>query len=52
VRGTVALAVAAGAIRLNGATLGAGTVTVIDRETPHAVEAVEESGLVLTAVLK
>lgn len=51
-RGTVALAVAAGSIRLNGATLGVGTVAVIDRETPHAVEAIEESALVLTAVLK
>lgn len=51
-RGTATLAIASGSIRLNGATLGAGTVAVIDRETPHAVEAIEESALVLTAVLK
>ncbi len=51
-RGTVALTIVTGSIRLNGATLGAGTVAVIDREAPHAVEAIEESALLLTAVLK
>jgi quercetin dioxygenase-like cupin family protein len=51
-RGTVALTVVTGAIRLNGATLNAGMVAVIDREAPHAVEALEESALMLTAVLK
>jgi quercetin dioxygenase-like cupin family protein len=51
-RGTVALTVVTGSIRLNGAALCAGMVAVIDREAPHAVEALEESALVLTAVLK
>lgn len=51
-RGTVALTIMTGSIRLNGATLGAGTVAVIDHEAPHAVEALTESALVLTAVLK
>jgi quercetin dioxygenase-like cupin family protein len=51
-RGTVALTVVSGSIRLNRATLAAGMVAVIDREAPHAVEALEESALVLTAVLK
>jgi len=51
-RGTVALTIVTGSIRLNGATLDAGTVAVIDSEAPHAVEALEESALVLTAVLK
>jgi quercetin dioxygenase-like cupin family protein len=51
-RGTVVLTTVTGSIRLNGATLPAGTVAVIDREAPHAVEAIEESALLLTAVLK
>ena len=51
-RGTAALSIVSGSIRLNGATLGAGSVAVIDREIPHALEAIEESALVLTAVLK
>jgi len=51
-RGTVALTIVAGSIRLNGATLGAGTLAMIDRDTPHAVEALEESALILTALLK
>jgi quercetin dioxygenase-like cupin family protein len=51
-RGTVALTVVAGSIRLNDAVLGAGMVAVIDREAPHAVEALEESALLLIAVLK
>jgi len=51
-RGTAALAIISGSIRLNGATLGAGSAAVIDREIPHALEAIEESALVLTAVLK
>ena len=51
-RGTATVAILSGSIRLNGATLGAGTVAVIDHEVPHAVEAIEESALVLTAVLK
>src|SRR6266403_171912 len=33
-RGTVALTIVTGAIRLNGAPVGAGTVAVIDREAP------------------
>ena len=51
-RGTVALTIVTGSIRLNDAILDAGTVAVIDREAPHAVEALAESALVLTAVLK
>ncbi len=51
-RGTVVVAVFAGAIRLNGATYGAGEIAVIERETPHTVEALEKSALVLTAALK
>jgi quercetin dioxygenase-like cupin family protein len=51
-RGTVAVTVLAGAIRLNGADYAAGDVAVIDREIPHAVEALEESALLLTAALK
>ncbi len=51
-RGTAAVAIVEGSIRLNGATFGACTIAVIDAEVLHAVEALEESALVLTAVLK
>jgi len=51
-RGTAALSLVSGSILLNGATLGAGSVAVIDHEIPHALEAIEESAFVLTAVLK
>ncbi len=51
-RGTVAVTVLAGAIRLNGANYAAGDVAVIDRGIPHAVEALEESALLLTAALR
>jgi quercetin dioxygenase-like cupin family protein len=51
-RGTAAVAVVSGAIRLNGTIFGAGTIAVIDHEVPHAVEAIEESAFILTAVLK
>lgn len=51
-RGTVAVMVVEGAIRLNGADYAAGEIAVIDRETPHAVEALAESALVLSAALK
>jgi len=46
------LSIVSGSIQLNGATLSAGSVAVIDREIPHALEALEESALVLTAMLK
>lgn len=51
-RGTATVAIVAGSIRLNGANLTTGTIAVIDHEVAHAVEALEESALVLTAVLK
>lgn len=51
-RGTVTLTIVSGSIRLNAATLNAGMVAVIDREAPHAVEALAESAVMLTAVLK
>jgi quercetin dioxygenase-like cupin family protein len=51
-RGTAVLSIVSGSIVLNGATLGAGSAAVIDREVPHALEAIEDSALVLTAALK
>lgn len=51
-RGTATLAIVAGSIRLNGAVLGVGMLAVIGPEVPHALEAIEESALLLTAVVK
>jgi quercetin dioxygenase-like cupin family protein len=54
-RGSISVQVVEGAIRFRGgaseATLTAGMVCVLDREIPHAVEAIEESTLILTAAL-
>ena len=51
-RGTATLAIIAGSIRLNGAVFGAGMLAVIGAGGPHALEAIEESALLLTAVVK
>jgi hypothetical protein len=52
VRGGVAMTIVAGSIRLNYLTLKVGTVAAIDLEASHAVEAIEESALIPTAVLR
>ena len=54
-RGSITLQVAAGAIRFRAAgkeeTLTPGMLCVLEGEVPHAVEAAEESAVVLTAAL-
>jgi quercetin dioxygenase-like cupin family protein len=54
-RGSISLQVIAGAVRFRAAgdekTLAAGMLCVLEREVPHAVEALEESTLLLTAAL-
>ena len=53
--GSIAVQVLSGAIRFTAAgsanTLTPGMVCVLDREVPHAVEALEESAILLTASL-
>jgi hypothetical protein len=46
------MTIVAGSIRLNYLTLKVGTVAAIDLEASHAVEAIEESALIPTAVLR
>jgi quercetin dioxygenase-like cupin family protein len=54
-KGSVSVQVVAGVIRLSAAggekTVSSGTICVLDREVPHAVEALEDSTLLLTAAL-
>jgi len=54
-RGSISLQVIAGAIRFRAKgreqTLTSGMLCALDREIPHAVEALEESTLLLTAAL-
>lgn len=54
-RGSISLQVVAGAVRFRAAgdekTITPGMLCVLDREIPHAVEALEESTLLLTAAL-
>ena len=54
-KGSVSVQVVAGVIRLNSEgnekTVSSGTICVLDREVPHAVEAMEDSLLLLTAAL-
>lgn len=54
-KGSVSVQVIAGVIRLNASgeekTLSSGSVCVIDREVPHAVEAMEDATMLLTAAL-
>jgi quercetin dioxygenase-like cupin family protein len=54
-RGSISLQVVAGAIRFKAsgteATLTPGMLCTLDHEIPHAVEALEESAIVLTAAL-
>ena len=54
-RGSISLHVVAGAIRFRAAgderTVTAGMLCALDHEIPHAVEALEESTLLLTAAL-
>ena len=54
-RGSITVQVIAGAVRFRAAgdekTLAPGMLCVLEREIPHAVEALEESTLLLTAAL-
>jgi quercetin dioxygenase-like cupin family protein len=54
-KGSVSVQVVTGVIRLNASgeekIVSSGTICVIDREVPHAVEAMEDSMLLLTAAL-
>lgn len=54
-KGSVSVQVAAGVIRLKASgeerTISSGAICVIDREVPHAVDAMEDSTLILTAAL-
>lgn len=54
-RGSISLQVIEGAVRFRAAgdekTLAPGMVCVLEREIPHAVEALEESTILLTAAL-
>lgn len=54
-KGSVSVQVVTGVIRLNASDeekiVSSGTICVIDREVPHAVEAMEDSMLLLTAAL-
>jgi quercetin dioxygenase-like cupin family protein len=54
-KGSVSVQVVAGVIRLLASgeekTVSSGTICVLDREVPHAVEAMEDSTLLLTAAL-
>jgi quercetin dioxygenase-like cupin family protein len=54
-RGSISLQVIAGAIRFRAKgreqTLTSGMLCALDREIPHAVEALEESTLLLTAAV-
>jgi quercetin dioxygenase-like cupin family protein len=54
-RGSISLQVVSGAIRFRAAseeqTFTSGMICALDREMPHALEALEESTLLLTAAL-
>ncbi len=54
-KGSISVQIIAGVIRMTAAgdekTISAGTICVLDREIPHAVEALEDSTLLLTAAL-